>query len=281
MISSNDYQRFVNMQTQRTSTMRKPFIARLAKRGWSVLLVAGAVMLWSFMPSLPAPLPFKTFNTSAAAAKTVVSNASLSLAAFAKAKMEVYDSLHLEEAGLSRRAFEMALQGMSKLIDRYHIRENILSIVDFSQPSLNKRLYVIDLDNYVLLFNTLVAHGNKTGKEWAQSFSNKNRSNKSSLGFYITGDTYMGNNGYSLKLQGVERGINDQAFSRAIVLHGADYVSTEWANNHGQDYIGRSLGCPAVPAELSTPIINEVKNGTCLFIYHPSSVYQVQSQLVK
>lgn len=259
--------------------MQKPFIKRLAKRCGSVLLVAGTVFLWSFMPSLPAPLPYKNYLDSSFTHKPA---AAVALhRSFAEAKMDVYDSLRLEDVGLSRRAFEMALRGMSKLIKSYHIKENILSIVDFSQSSLSKRLYVIDLENYALLFNTLVAHGNKTGKEMARSFSNKNRSNKSSLGFYITGNTYMGNNGYSLKLQGVEKGINDFAFRRAIVLHGADYVSADWAANHNQDYIGRSQGCPALPVEMSAEIINELKDGTCLFIYHPTSTYRAQSRLVK
>ncbi|MFT3822361.1 MAG: murein L,D-transpeptidase catalytic domain family protein [Chitinophagaceae bacterium] len=259
--------------------MQKPIIKRLAKRCCSTLLVGGAIFLWSFMPSVPSPLPFKIYSVDSSSPNTFT--AAAARLSFAEAKLEVYDSLHLEEAGLSRRAFQMALNGMSKLIRTYHIKENILSIVDFSQPSIAKRLYVIDLDNYTLLFNTLVAHGNKTGKEMAQSFSNKNRSNKSSLGFYITGGTYMGNNGYSLKLQGVEKGINDMAYRRAIVLHGADYVSTDWAAYHNQDYIGRSQGCPAVPAEMSESIINELKDGTCLFIYHPTSTYKAKSHLVK
>jgi hypothetical protein len=119
----------------------------------------------------------------------------------------------------------------------------------------------------------------RSGKTMAQVFSNKPSSNKSSLGFYITGDAYEGSNGYSLKLEGMEKGINDYAFRRAIVLHGADYVSEQFIASQG--YIGRSKGCPAVPVEVCQPLIDEIKGGTCLFIYHPTSTYRVKSRLVK
>ncbi len=187
--------------------------------------------------------------------------------------MDVYDSLHLEDAGLSKKAFTMALESMGKLLKARGVRDDILSIVDFSQPSINKRLYVIDLSNYQLLFNTLVAHGHRSGTDYAQSFSNRNSSNKSSLGMYITGETYEGSNGYSLKLIGLQKGVNDHALRRGIVLHGADYVSDEYAADHAQGYIGRSWGCPAVPLDVCQPLIDEVKDGTCLYIYHPSLGY--------
>jgi hypothetical protein len=115
-----------------------------------------------------------------------------------------------------------------------------------------------------------VAHGRNTGREWATYFSNQPASYKSSPGFYITGDTYQGNNGYSLKLIGIETGINDKAYNRAIVMHGAEYVSADLA--HKQGYIGRSEGCPAIPEQLSRPVINTIKEGSCLFIYHPSYI---------
>jgi len=198
---------------------------------------------------------------------------------FVEEKLDVYDSLHLEESGLSRKVFELALRGMYKLIRKGHIKQNILSIVDFSQPSVNKRLYVIDLDSYSLLYNTWVAHGVKSGKVEATYFSNKPASHKSSLGFYVTGQTYKGSNGYSLKLLGVEKGINDYAFRRGIVMHGAEYVSEEYIQSQG--YIGRSYGCPAVPADISRELIDQVKEGTCLFIYHPSSTYRSKSSLIK
>jgi hypothetical protein len=144
---------------------------------------------------------------------------------------------------------------------------------------MNKRLYVIDLDNYFLLYNTLVAHGAKSGKEMASLFSNKSSSHKSSLGFYVTGETYNGSNGYSLKLRGMEKGINDYALKRGIVMHGADYVSEEYGASQG--YIGRSYGCPALPADISHDLIDIVKDGTCLFIYSPSTTYKARSKMIK
>ncbi|MBK6383516.1 MAG: murein L,D-transpeptidase catalytic domain family protein [Chitinophagaceae bacterium] len=183
----------------------------------------------------------------------------------------VYDSLHLNLKGLSQQAFDFAKEGLRKLIEEGKLlNDSLLSIVDFSLPSNQKRLFIIDLKNYNILFNTFVAHGSNTGREWATTFSNQNSSHMSSPGFYITRETYEGGNGYSLKLEGVERGINDKAYERGIVVHGAGYVSEAQANSRG--YIGRSHGCPAVPTQLSKPIINTIKNGTCLFVYHPSYI---------
>jgi hypothetical protein len=173
-----------------------------------------------------------------ASPKTLSNNVVIPAPAPLPAK-SVYDSLQLGLSGLSRQAFE-------------------------------KRLYILDIQHYKVLFNTLVAHGRNTGREWATYFSNQPSSYKSSPGFYVTAETYKGNHGYSLKLQGIERGINDNAYDRAIVLHGAGYVSDAFVNAQG--YIGRSEGCPAVPEKLSTPIINAIKGGSCLFIYHPSYV---------
>ena len=198
---------------------------------------------------------------------------------FAEQKMQVFDSLNLDLAGLSKEAFETAVKGMEKLLkEGVAKKDDIISIVDFSKPSTSKRLYVIDLVNYRLLFNTFVAHGMNSGKEMAESFSNKVSSNKSSLGFYVTGETYKGGHGYSLRLMGVEKGINDNAYRRAIVMHSADYVNERFAERLG--YIGRSHGCPAVPVELNKPIINNIKDGSCLFIYYPSQQYFEKSDLL-
>lgn len=196
---------------------------------------------------------------------------SLDSARLVPAVRSVYDSLHLDLRGLSRQAFEYARQGWEKLkAEGKLFNESVLSIVDFSQPSNQKRLFIIDVDNYRLLFNTYVAHGQNSGREWATNFSNQNSSHMSSPGFYVTRETYQGHNGLSLKLEGMERGINDKAYERGIVVHGANYVSENIARSRG--WIGRSHGCPAVPSESSGQIIQTIKNGTCLFIYHPSYV---------
>jgi L,D-transpeptidase-like protein len=202
-------------------------------------------------------------------------------ASFFESRKSIYDSLQLESIGLQRKIFEYGLKGMEKLIRYGKVQANILSIADLSQPSTNKRLYVIDLDNQLLLFNSLVAHGRRSGKDMATVFSNKMSSNKTSLGFYLTGNTYNGSNGYSLKLQGLEYGINNNAMRRAIVVHGADYVSDGFAEGHNQSYIGRSQGCPAVPTDIAEPLIDGIKDGTCLFIYYPTSTYLKKSALLR
>jgi len=183
----------------------------------------------------------------------------------------VYDSLQLNLKGLSREAYDYAKKGLEQLAAQGRImNQSIISIVDFSLPSTEKRLFVIDLNHYKILFNTLVAHGRNSGKEMAFAFSNQPSSYKSSPGFYATSETYMGKNGYSLRLEGLENGINNKALERGIVIHGADYVNQSLANTQG--YIGRSQGCPAVPAREALPIINQIKNGTLLFIYHPAYI---------
>ncbi|MBS1576956.1 MAG: murein L,D-transpeptidase catalytic domain family protein [Bacteroidetes bacterium] len=192
----------------------------------------------------------------------------------------IYDSLRLDLSGLNKKAFDIAQKGFYKIERQGRLsNDSVLSIIDFSQSSDKKRLYVLDMKNYKILYNTLVAHGRNSGKLWAQSFSNRPSSYKSSIGFYITGQTYEGNNGYSLKLEGLEKGFNNNAGRRAIVLHGAGYVCDSYINDQG--YIGRSEGCPAVPQQYAADIINTIKEGTCLFIYHPNKLYAQRSLLAK
>ncbi|QEC45714.1 murein L,D-transpeptidase catalytic domain family protein [Pseudobacter ginsenosidimutans] len=252
---------------------------RLATLVRATVLGVLIVLHWSFVPFTTDGIASTPLSKKIFFAPSPIGSIEYHAIAWSLSKMEVYDSLHLEEQGLSRTVFQMALNGMEKLKKTGLIRDNILSIADFSRPSSEKRLFVIDLNNYQVLFHSLVAHGNRSGKESANVFSNKPRSNASSLGFYVTGQTYRGSNGYSLKLQGMEKGINDAAFRRAIVVHGADYVSDSWINSKG--YIGRSQGCPAVPTDISRPLIDEIKDGTVLFIYHPTSAYISRSKLVR
>jgi hypothetical protein len=189
----------------------------------------------------------------------------------------IYDSLQLDLAGLSRRAFDFALNGWEKLNREGRLaNRGVIAIIDFSQPSTSMRLYVLDMKNYTLLFNTLVAHGRNSGKQQAIHFSNKPSSYKSSPGFYITGDIYNGSNGYSLKLDGIENGINDKALKRGIVIHGANYVHDSFSA--GQGYIGRSQGCPAVPLKDAKDIIDTMKGGACLYIYAPDPRYLSRSE---
>lgn len=195
-------------------------------------------------------------------------------------KNSVYDSLKLNTLGLSRQAFEAGLKGFNQLCAMGKIaNDNILSIVDFSLSSSKKRLFVIDLKNFKVLFNTYVAHGRNSGKEFAQEFSNAPESYKSSLGFYVTKGTYTGQHGYSLQLEGEEKGINDNAFKRAIVMHSAWYANENIVKSQG--FLGRSLGCPALPEKVYKPIIETIKDGSCLFLYSPSQKYLSHSQLLQ
>ena len=188
----------------------------------------------------------------------------------------LYSELNLEKAGLNQDIFTSALKGMQKL--EAITKKDIITIIDFSQPSNQKRLYVVDLKNKEILFNTFVAHGRNTGTLWAKSFSNENSSLKSSPGFYATAETYMGDNGYSLRLDGLEKNINDHARARAVVMHGAPYASESAVQSLG--FLGRSWGCPAVPMSLHTEIINTIKDGSCLFIYSPEKSYQERSTIL-
>jgi len=184
----------------------------------------------------------------------------------------LYSNWNLGELGLSFNVFDYAIKGFSKLKESGFFEYNhVLTIIDFSKAANEKRLFVVDLDLGKVLFNTYVAHGRESGDLFAKYFSNKASSLKSSLGFFETAATYIGKHGYSLKLNGLEKGINDQANKRAIVFHGASYVSESYIRENGT--IGRSWGCPAVPSSLSKPIIDKIKGGSCIFIYAEDSDY--------
>jgi hypothetical protein len=191
----------------------------------------------------------------------------------------LYNNLQLSVKGLSKKAFDYAMKGFNHLIVAGRLKkENIISIADFSLPSSKKRLFVIDLDNEKVIYNTYVAHGVNSGREMANDFSNIPSSYKSSLGFYETLSTYMGGNGYSLRLNGLEKGINDNANSRDIVIHGAPYVNEDLIRAQG--YIGRSWGCPALPENVLKPIVNTIKDGSCLFIYSENKAYLHKSKII-
>jgi hypothetical protein len=191
----------------------------------------------------------------------------------------IYNSLNSNQFALPKlESFTEALKGFYILKEKGLISKNILTLIDFSMSSNSKRLWVIDLTTNTILYNSLVAHGRNTGNEFATSFSNSAQSFKSSLGFYATGEIYSGKHGKSLKLDGLEKGINSNARERAVVIHGADYVSNSFIQNNKR--LGRSLGCPALPVELTDKIIQTIKDKSCLFIYFPSDTYKVASKLV-
>ncbi|MEO7527281.1 MAG: murein L,D-transpeptidase catalytic domain family protein [Chitinophagaceae bacterium] len=192
---------------------------------------------------------------------------------------ELYTTMNLSAYGLCAEAFDYAWRGYQELRERNKIRRtNYLTICDFSQSSRKKRLYIIDIDNQRLVTNTFVAHGKNSGGEFATNFSNKPESLQSSLGFYVTSNTYLGKHGLSLRINGVDPGYNDKALERTIVIHGAAYVDP--ARAKAGVFMGRSWGCPAVPEKESATIINTIKEGTCLFIYHPGKNYLLGSKIL-
>jgi hypothetical protein len=192
----------------------------------------------------------------------------------------LFESLHLGKLGLGRRAYEYAMLGYNVLKAKGKLsNDRILSIVDMSLPSGKKRLFIIDVKNYKLLFVTYVAHGKNTGLDKSLYFSNEPESNKTSVGFYTTLGTYSGQHGYSMRLQGQEIGFNNNALERDIVVHSADYVNESVVRSQG--YVGRSLGCPALSQQIYKPIIDKIKNGTCLFVYGNDASYIINSKFLK
>jgi len=193
---------------------------------------------------------------------------------------DIYSIINLAAIGLTKDVFNLAVKGLEKLnITGKLENPNIVTIADYSQSSNKKRLYVIDLKNKKLLFNTYVAHGRNTGDEYAKSFSNDEGSLKSSLGFYVTENPIVGSHtGFALMINGVEKGFNDHAIKRAIIIHAAEYATENFIKKFGR--LGRSLGCPSLPPDMNKPIIQAIKGGTCLFIYNPDNNYISNSSLL-
>lgn len=218
-------------------------------------------------------------NTPTVASKTYVLPATDSMVGDASSEsVSMYNMLALDEAGLSKEAFEYAMEGYQKLVNQGTVnKERYLTIIDFSQNSRKKRFYIIDMENNELAWNTFVSHGKNTGLDEAKSFSNAFNSEKSSLGFYLTTQTYQGKHGLSLRLSGQEEGFNDNAEARGIVVHGANYVNASRVNS---GYMGRSQGCPALSEKEYAKVINMIKGGSVLFIYHPSKNYIQNSPIL-
>jgi hypothetical protein len=173
--------------------------------------------------------------------------------------------------GVSADVFTLALNAARAAVARGEAQASTLTVIDFSLPSTTERLWVFDLRTRELLFKELVSHGRNSGHDMATAFSNEAESHKSSLGLFRTAEGYVGKHGYSLRLDGLERGVNDRARARAIVIHGAEYVNGAAAKAQGR--LGRSLGCPAVRPAVSRHLIDAVKGGGLLFAYYPDPTW--------
>jgi hypothetical protein len=187
----------------------------------------------------------------------------------------LYQECGLETA-ITFDLFRLAMKGMNNIKELQN--KKIITIIDFSKPSTRERFFVIDLANKKMLYRTLVAHGKNSGEDRAISFSDDPGSLKSCLGFFVTAETYNGKHGYSLSLDGLEPGINDNARMRSIVIHGADYVSATYTEQHGR--LGRSWGCPALPLNSSKEIIDHISKGSCIFIYGNDPDYLKNSKFL-
>lgn len=186
---------------------------------------------------------------------------------------QLYKEMKLEDK-ISLNAFKIAFNGYSKIDKK---SKPVLTVVDFTKPSTKERFFVLDLSKKKIVFSSHVAHGRNSGEDMATSFSNKVGSYQSSPGFYLTENTYMGGNGYSLVLNGLEKGINDKAKERYVVIHGASYANPV----PGASRLGRSYGCPALPTALNKPIIDTIKNGSVMYIHTELSQYTLNSSFVE
>lgn len=208
---------------------------------------------------------------------TEMFNAELKRQMAEEAYLKVFNGI--DYAGFEKPDYKTFRKGLIGLLNLKKAEQenikNIITLIDFNLPSTQKRMWVIDLDQMKVLFHELVAHGRNSGENYATEFSNKVNSNTSSLGFYLTGEEYIGKYGASLRLDGMEAGYNDQARERAVVLHGADYVSQAVVDAQGR--LGRSYGCPAVPFENKDAIVDSIAERSVLFINGPDESYEKQS----
>jgi hypothetical protein len=180
---------------------------------------------------------------------------------------ELLNALHRAAPQLEPRALQGALQAL-RCAEREGVGEGRrLAVIDYSRSSLERRLWVFDLTRGRLLQREFVAHGRQSGELFAEHFSNQPGSNQSSLGLFRGAESYKGRHGHSLRLDGLEPDLNDQARARALVIHGADYVAPTWAQKYGR--MGRSLGCPAVQQEVIGVLVDQLKDGQYLFAWHP------------
>lgn len=189
-----------------------------------------------------------------------------------------FELFRVQAPELNPEVLQAALSAATCAQRQDEVKRKVLSVIDYSLPSTQPRLWVFDLEKRELLFHELVAHGVNTGENMATRFSNIEGSRQSSLGLFLTDKTYIGRNGYSLKLHGLEEGINHRALERTIVLHGAWYVSETFRREHGR--LGRSWGCPAVKKEVAKPLIDTIKDGSLLFVYYPDQKWLSSSDFL-
>lgn len=187
-------------------------------------------------------------------------------------------SKQAQAEGLPLKALNVGIDAYNHARKLGEDKQGILTIIDYQLPSSEKRLWVIDMNHKKILYHVLVAHGRGSGMDYATKFSDKPCSDESSIGVYLTGQTYFGHHGLSLRLIGLDKGFNDTVFKRAVVMHSAWYVSEDMIKKEGR--IGRSWGCPALNKQVCGDIINIIKNGTVMVGYYPDQAWLNQSKML-
>ncbi|APG60197.1 murein L,D-transpeptidase catalytic domain family protein [Christiangramia salexigens] len=240
---------------------------------YRILVVVG-VLIFSFAFSSTKSLDNKTSETKIKSEVTKKIEKT-----FEEKTAELYKVFSLNNSTMpALTVFEKAIAGYEKLDESGKVANPLLTIIDFDLSSSEKRMWILNMDTKNVVFNTFVAHGKKTGVEFAKSFSNKVNSHQSSLGFYITGETYYGKNGLSLFIDGMEKGFNSNARKRYVVIHGADYAEPEFVKRYGR--LGRSYGCPAVPNRIAKNLINKIKGESVVYIHKNDRNYLEQSSYI-
>lgn len=179
---------------------------------------------------------------------------------------------------LNKKVLTYALTAYINASRKGAVKNPVLTVIDYSLPSSKQRMWIFDMNKERLLYNTYVAHGQNSGMNVPNHFSNRTSSKETSLGTYLTKDTYIGSKGYSLNLQGLEKGFNDNAFNRRVVMHGAWYVEPSFIKQSGR--AGRSWGCPSIAKSMAKPVINTIKGGSVIFAYFPDHNYFAHSRFV-
>ncbi len=215
-----------------------------------------------------------------ATSSSVKDSTEVSRDTFESGLQDLYDAIDARKYELKYDAFRYALIGYKALRRENRLNDKeLISIIDFTRSSCEKRFYTIDLCRKKILFNTYVSHGKNSGGDTSSEFSDECESHRSSIGFYVTGATYTGNNGFSMRLYGYEEGYNANLYNRAVVVHTADYVSEDFIRRHGR--LGRSYGCPVLPRHIYKDIIDKIKDGTVIFAYYNDKTYLQNSKYTR
>ncbi|MET2984353.1 murein L,D-transpeptidase catalytic domain family protein [Aureibaculum conchae] len=213
--------------------------------------------------------PTSTFNES----EKKPSNTERTFSSYSE---EIYQRIN--DNDLDFDAFKHGLKGYVQLQNKGELNNSkYLTIIDMSVSANTERFYIINMETQTIEHKSVVAHGEKSGLEFAKKFSNKVNSHQTSIGFYKTAETYHGKHGLSLRLDGLEYS-NSKARERAVVIHAADYANPDFIKSNGR--LGRSWGCPSLPEKDYSTIISKIKEGSCLFIYYPQEKYLSKSKFI-